>query len=191
MLLQQDSQPHFGNVPSACSPISNFGLVGMRSGDPRAVQKAAFMKPHQPVSKEDQFMLNIDSILSGQDERTTIMIKNIPNKYTQQMLLQTIDRSQRDNYDFFYLPIDFKNNCNMGYAFINFVDSIFIVDFFDEYDGTKWAQFNSDKICKITYGRIQGKKALENNFSTMQQQSDKGSNKVRPMIADKPRPSAQ
>ena len=81
MLLQQDSQPHFSNIPSVCSPISNFGLVGMRN-DPRTIQKAAFMKPHQPVSKEDQFMLNIDSILSGQDERTTIMIKNIPNKYT-------------------------------------------------------------------------------------------------------------
>ena len=106
------------------------------------------------TSKEDQFTLDIDSILNGHDDRTTIMIKNIPNKYTQQMLLQTIDRTQRDNYDFFYLPIDFKNNCNMGYAFINFVDSIFIVDFFYEYDGTKWAQFNSDKICKITYGRI-------------------------------------
>ena len=75
-------------------------------------------------------MLCIDNIVNGLDERTTIMIKNIPNKYTQQMLLSTIDRSQRDNYDFFYLPIDFKNNCNMGYAFINFVDSIFIVDFF-------------------------------------------------------------
>lgn len=119
------------------------------------------------------------------------MIRNIPNKYTQQMLLQTLDRTQKDNYDFFYLPIDFKNNCNMGYAFINFVDSIFIVNFFYQYDGTKWAQFNSDKICKITYGRIQGKKALENNFSTMQQQSDKCSNKVRPMIADKPKPSPQ
>jgi len=105
------------------------------------------------------------------------------------MLLQTIDRTQKDNYDFFYLPIDFKNNCNMGYAFINFIDSIFIVDFFLEYDGTNWARFNSDKICRITYGRIQGKKALENNFSTMQQSSDKCSNKVRPMIADKPRPS--
>jgi len=75
-------------------------------------------------------MLCIENIVNGLDERTTIMIKNIPNKYTQQMLLSTIDRSQRDNYDFFYLPIDFKNNCNMGYAFINFVDSIFIVDFF-------------------------------------------------------------
>lgn len=58
------------------------------------------------------------------------MIKNIPNKYTQQMLLDTFDRKQHNQYDFFYLPIDFKNRCNMGYAFINFIDSIYIVEFF-------------------------------------------------------------
>ena len=58
------------------------------------------------------------------------MIKNIPNKYTQQMLLETFDRKHENYYDFFYLPIDFKNRCNMGYAFLNFMDSIYIVDFF-------------------------------------------------------------
>ena len=35
------------------------------------------------------------------------MIKNIPNKYTQSMLLEKIDIKHKDNYDFFYLPIDF------------------------------------------------------------------------------------
>ena len=95
------------------------------------------------------------------------MIKNIPNKYTQVMLLETFDRKQKDQYDFFYLPIDFKNKCNMGYAFINFVHSIYIVDFFLQFDSKKWECFNSDKICKITYGRIQGKAALENNFANM------------------------
>ena len=36
------------------------------------------------------------------------MIKNIPNKYTQKMLLAKINENHKDKYDFFYLPIDFK-----------------------------------------------------------------------------------
>lgn len=58
-----------------------------------------------------------------EDRRTTLMIKNIPNKYTQKMLLSTMDEQFKGAYDFFYLPIDFKNKCNVGYAFINMVRS--------------------------------------------------------------------
>lgn len=40
----------------------------------------------------NQFCLDIKRIICDEDEvRTTIMIRNIPNKYTQQKLLETLD----------------------------------------------------------------------------------------------------
>lgn len=53
------------------------------------------------------------------DGRTSLMIKNIPNKYTQKMLQETIELTHLSAYNFLYLPIDFQNKCNVGYAFIN------------------------------------------------------------------------
>ena len=83
------------------------------------------------------------------------MIKNIPNKYTQRMLLNTIDENFKGTYDFFYLPIDFKNKCNVGYAFINMVQPGYIVPFVQKFDHKKWEKFNSEKVCQISYARIQ------------------------------------
>ncbi|KAL0485872.1 RNA recognition motif MEI2 protein [Acrasis kona] len=111
-----------------------------------------------------KFSLHMDNIRNGIDTRTTLMVKNIPNKYTQKMLLQTIDIKFLGKYDFFYLPIDFRNKCNVGYAFINFVNSRDIYDFVQEFNHKKWEKFNSEKVCDITYARIQGKQGLINHF---------------------------
>lgn len=83
------------------------------------------------------------------------MIKNIPNKYTQKMLLQTIDEQFNRLYDFFYLPIDFKNKCNVGYAFINMVQPKYILPLTKRFNQRKWERFNSEKVCHISYARIQ------------------------------------
>ena len=47
------------------------------------------------------------------DGRTTIMIRNIPNKYTHDMLLELINRNNKKKFDFFYLPIDYTVNINL------------------------------------------------------------------------------
>ena len=35
------------------------------------------------------------------------MVKNIPNKYTSNLLKEKINLRFKDKYDFFYLPMDF------------------------------------------------------------------------------------
>lgn len=64
----------------------------------------------RPLDEDEKsfYIINIDAVERGEDQRTTVMIRNIPNKYTQKMLLQTIDKKLAGSYDFFYLPIDFK-----------------------------------------------------------------------------------
>ena len=94
------------------------------------------------------------------------------------MLLEKIDFNHYGRYNFFYLPIDPKNHCNVGYAFINFAQPGYILPFYDEFNAKSLGRFNSSKIIDLTYGRIQGKRALVNNFS---HQVDR---KVRPLILD-------
>ncbi|XP_043687248.1 protein MEI2-like 4 isoform X1 [Telopea speciosissima] len=116
------------------------------------------------IDNKKQYELDIDRIVCGEDTRTTLMIKNIPNKYTSKMLLAAIDEHQRGTYDFIYLPIDFKNKCNVGYAFINMIDSLHIIPFYQAFNGKKWEKFNSEKVASLAYARIQGKAALIAHF---------------------------
>lgn len=38
------------------------------------------------------------------------------------MLIDSLNKTHANTYDFVYLRMDFKNKCNVGYAFINFID---------------------------------------------------------------------
>ena len=113
---------------------------------------------------DSEFLLDTNKISSHQDTRTTVMVRNIPNKYTKQMLLDEVNVNHDRTYDFFYLPIDFKNRCNVGYAFINFVNPEHIVRFSEDFQGHRWKNFNSGKVCDITYARIQGQAAMVTRF---------------------------
>lgn len=95
------------------------------------------------------------------------------------MLLERINRVHDGRYDFFYLPLDLNNGCNIGYAFINFVDPIYIVPFYEDLNNQSWETFNSEKICQITYGRIQGKRNLVENVNKQPE-----TRKIKPLVLD-------
>ncbi|XP_011020887.1 PREDICTED: protein MEI2-like 4 isoform X3 [Populus euphratica] len=129
-------------------------------------ERARSRRNEGSISQADkkQYELDIDRILQGEDTRTTLMIKNIPNKYTSKMLLAAIDERHKGTYNFVYLPIDFKNKCNVGYAFINMIDPRQIIPFYQAFNGKKWEKFNSEKVASLAYARIQGKAALIAHF---------------------------
>ncbi|KAK4172570.1 putative meiosis protein [Triangularia setosa] len=102
--------------------------------------------------------VDVNKIRDGIDVRTTIMLRNIPNKVDQAMLKGIVDESSWGKYDFMYLRIDFANDCNVGYAFINFVD------FVNARGNQRWNCFKSDKVAEISYATIQGKDCLVQKF---------------------------
>ncbi|KAM3073805.1 hypothetical protein ACMFMG_008430 [Clarireedia jacksonii] len=108
--------------------------------------------------------VDINRIEQGIDVRTTVMLRNIPNKVDQAMLKSIIDESSHGRYDFMYLRIDFSNDCNVGYAFINFVDPLDIIDFVLARSNQKWHRFKSDKVAEVSYATIQGRDCLVQKF---------------------------
>mmetsp|Transcript_21950 Transcript_21950/g.52243 ORF Transcript_21950/g.52243 Transcript_21950/m.52243 type:complete len:897 (-) Transcript_21950:143-2833(-) len=179
---QQHQQISHGNfVPGGSSVISggssrhtgNSGYytddrsIGSHNSNLRSVNSIVnSMAGDTRDGQSQHLVLDLDAVENGLDTRTSLMVRNIPNKYTQQMLLTEFTENDHGPgiIDFFYLPIDFKNRCNRGYAFINFVDYHDILNFHRQYYGQHWRTFNSDKICDITYARIQGKAAMLKRF---------------------------
>lgn len=158
---------HSGHYPSGTQSLPYYRGDGTSSVGSHSHRLSIPGQSSASSGTDNQHLvLDLDAVENGRDTRTSLMVRNIPNKYTQQMLLNEFTENGHGPgvIDFFYLPIDFKNRCNRGYAFINFVDYRDILAFHRRYFGKHWRTFNSDKICDITYARIQGKSAMLKRF---------------------------
>merc|ERR1719191_2149161 len=104
----------------------------------------------------------------GYGGATTVMLRNIPNRYTRDMLIDRLNQGYEGKYDFVYLPIDFNSKCNVGYAFINFREPLQAARFIQEFHGAKTKTclpgFSSAKVCEVSYARVQGSQANMDNL---------------------------
>lgn len=131
------------------------------SPHPPAVHRPrAFPFPGVPPSN----VMDLDRIECGSDPRTTCMIKNIPNKITDEMLFNFINDICPRGFDFLYLRMDFKARLNVGYAFINFLSVENVLKFAKSKLGVKWGVFLSEKTVQMCYASIQGKENLIEKF---------------------------
>lgn len=130
-----------------------------KGGDKRG-RKVPVRKSH-PVDDLSKYAIDVDCV---PEDKTTVMIKNIPNRYKKDTMLELINKGFSGTYDFFYLPIDLERDANVGYAFVNFKASKTIRQFYARFSGLKWTSLNSDKVCDVSYARIQGLEACLHHF---------------------------
>ncbi len=144
------------------SPRTSESMARSRSSQNSTVDGSSKVNQNEYVFNMEE--ANDKGATESARGRTTLMIRNIPNKYNQAMMLDLLNRSYAGQYDFFYLPIDFKNKCNLGYAFVNFKCTKQTAVFYKEFHKQRWKEFNSRKVCEVTYARVQGKEAMVDHF---------------------------
>jgi len=115
----------------------------------------------------------------------TVMIRNLPNKYTQDLLMgEIVACGFQGTFDFMYLPMDLETGANRGYAFINFVSPETAWMFKLTFEGRKMNYFNSSKLVSVMPASLQGFEANHRHFvATRVSHGDPGS---RPLFLRQP-----
>ncbi|GAB2247622.1 hypothetical protein Droror1_Dr00007504 [Drosera rotundifolia] len=194
------SVDYFGGGGERSPPTSaGFKRPSSRRRRPCEHRSAGFRRSLSPVVRSYYERMGKRKVKSElipvkeDGEETTVMIRNIPNQYSREDLIEFLDEyCRRENeyiietqineaadaaereevktspefaYDFVYLPIDFGTHVNRGFAFVNFTSPI-AVKKLQLYNSANpwWEKCDSDKLRDIACAKIQGKRALVDHF---------------------------
>lgn len=151
---QQEEQQEESTSPQKKLQASQKGV----SSGPRS-------NTQQPVRKGGGPIRHNRETTPHEGPNTTVMFRNIPNRFSPEALREVIrDKGFAMSMDFFYMPMDFQNQCNLGYAFINFVNVEELEKFSREFHGQKLPLYKSHKVCEVCPARVQGLKANVDHF---------------------------
>ncbi|CAK0819377.1 unnamed protein product, partial [Prorocentrum cordatum] len=94
---------------------------------------------------------------------TTLMLRNVPRRYTQEQLLGEIEAviGSTADFNFLHMPWDLRNSCNVGYAFLNCCDAEGAKRCREVLDGYHFCMSAKQKQCNVFDAHIQG---LESNL---------------------------
>ena len=106
-------------------------------------------------SKKEKQVIKLEDVALGKETRTTVMIRNIPIKYTDQVLEKELEQFE-GKYDCLYMPFDYENGGNKGYAFLNLKSPYHVLLFYEVFNNKCWMFFDSKKICELNYANFQG-----------------------------------
>lgn len=100
------------------------------------------------------------------DNIYTVMMRNLPNRVTQDSLLIAINEAGfSGSYDFVYLPIDPDTKTNRGYAFINLISPGHALMFGMHFEGWTFSNFKSQKVVSVVPAVVQGYDANYAHYS--------------------------
>ncbi|CAE7894881.1 ML3, partial [Symbiodinium microadriaticum] len=162
---------------SAPAPFPNPRGNYLPQGKGRPVRE----KPRHP-SKADTPLTLEEAMALFTDDKTTVMVRNVPNRYScEEFLCEVISEGFEGRFNFFYLPIDFNTKRNRGYCFLNFLSAASAREFAKVFHGQKLKRYDTRKILEIVPAVTQG---LEKNMKALKGGSGRVKNQwFRPMVS--------
>ena len=112
--------------------------------------------------EDKKLQLNGHKIYTGEDKRTTILIKNIPKNMTKNQFKMVLEKIA--NINFIYIPLFMLTRDNLRCAFVNVVNSKSIIDIYLKLRKINFIYDNPNTKIEISYSNLQGRKALIDNF---------------------------
>lgn len=117
---------------------------------------------------------------------TTMMIRNIPNRYTQLELIHELESlGFMGSFDFFYSPIDTGTMGNVGYAFVNFGSPAWAArceQALEGYTFKKHQRPSRKKIATVSVAHLQGLQANIRHYEKSVVSSRSGMQQCGPMV---------
>jgi len=164
----QAVQMQYGGYMQA-APGGGYVILGVMPGAPMQASAQQLQAQAQPIKlssliSEQQTMISPVvgasvqvGVMNGREPVTTVMLRNIPQKYDRETLIDVLNKTGfAGTFDFFYLPIDFSTTNSVGYAFINFINEAELARFRAAYVGKKLSE-ESPKVCEVCDAKLQGK----------------------------------
>ena len=157
--IKFDKIPKNNSIQNLINQSNNFNGI-----NDKKLQFTGIIKRNTSHEERKKYKIIIEDIINEKDQRTTIMLKNIPRDISQLFLMSFLNNKYKGKFNFLYLPIDFVKKINVSYAFLNLKNSKDIIEIYLDLHDKPWS-FCKNKIAYISYARIQGFKSISEHFS--------------------------
>lgn len=153
----------------------NVGALTGGVSPTAAAQSPTAGKPvREKVNSKDLTKFDIlpEKIATGEETRTTVMVRNIPKACTRENFIEMLATcSLGDRYTFFYMPFDKRRSVHCGFAFVNFKTATDVLTLHDGIQKFHWHGFPTGARTTpttppaLSYARLQGQEQLMKHFS--------------------------
>jgi len=161
-----------GGTSATSNSCQSAGGGGSNKAMPAsaAATAAGNVPVREKLDAKDLAKFDVDSekIKSGEDSRTTVMVRNIPRACSREDFMELLARCGTEHYGFFYMPFDKRRDIHCGFAFVDFHSPH---DVLKLYEGLRewplWlpAPPNGGTPPALSYARLQGQDQLFKHFS--------------------------